>query len=186
MNDQNVQNEAPLAGIGELPRSVEPSRDLWPAIQARLDEREVPAPPRRRWALHAVAASLALAFVAGLLVGRQAPEGPGLPMPGAIGVDELAGPAMVAGLQAAELEFQAAWKGLPPVSMGQPALSLEAEQSIQGSWEELQQAETALLAALEEHPDNPYLGQKLLDLRAQQLQFLRQLHMLDQNSRRST
>ena len=169
MNDQNVHYEAPPAGIGDLPRSIEPGRDLWPSIQAQLDERAAPAPRRRSWA--------------GLLIGRQAPNGPA---PGAIGVDELTGPAMVAGLQAAELEFQAAWKGLAPVGLGQPALSLEAEESIQGSWQELQQAETALLTALEEHPDNPYLGQKLLDLRAQQLQFLRQLHMLDQNSRRST
>ena len=183
MNDQNVHYEAPPAGIGDLPRSIEPGRDLWPSIQAQLDERAAPAPRRRSWALQAVAASVALAFIAGLLIGRQAPNGPA---PGAIGVDELTGPAMVAGLQAAELEFQAAWKGLAPVGLGQPALSLEAEESIQGSWQELQQAETALLTALEEHPDNPYLGQKLLDLRAQQLQFLRQLHMLDQNSRRST
>ena len=40
--------------------------------------------------------------------------------------------------------------------------------------------------ALTEHPDNRFLSEKLLDLRAQQLEFMRQMYMLDQNSRRNT
>ena len=65
-------------------------------------------------------------------------------------------------------------------------LGQQAVQNIEGSWFELQQAETALLTALEEHPKNSYLNQKLLDLRAQQLEFMKQLAMLDQFSRRKT
>lgn len=68
-----------LEAVGRLPRSIEPPRDLWPGIEARLG-----APPRRpRWIWVALAAAAAVAAV---LVGR------GL-FPGAPGwrVERLAG-----------------------------------------------------------------------------------------------
>ena len=54
------------------------------------------------------------------------------------------------------------------------------------SWEDLQQAEASLLAALAQYPTNTYLNEKLLDLRSQQLRFVKQLAMLEQNDWRKT
>lgn len=65
-----------------LPRSLEPERDLWPEIEARLGdvaERESPAPLKWRPAL-AVAAGLTLAATVGFWLG-DAVDDPSVPNP---------------------------------------------------------------------------------------------------------
>ena len=57
-----------LAAVERLPKSVQPSRDLWPGIEARIAGKgRIPAFPRR-WALLPLAAAAA---VATLLLGRH-------------------------------------------------------------------------------------------------------------------
>lgn len=180
--------ERPLDALDGLPRSIEPARDLWPDIESRLAPRGATAAPTRRgWGLGAVAASLAVAFLAGVLLGRQGGPGPEGPVDGPpLTLGAAAAPSLVAALAATEREYQAAWKGFDPVGVAPSLLEPRTAEELERSWQAMKQAEVALTTALEEHPDNPYLAQKLLDLRAQQLDFMRQLHMLDQNSRRST
>ena len=144
MNSRLKDDRELASALGELPDGRSPRRDLWPGIAARLDAQPAAAPSRPAWRMPALAASLAIAFMAGVLLGQRTDVG------------------------APQDTFVA----------GAPAGP--------GLISSLQQAETALLGALAEHPDNPYLGEKLLSLRAQQLEFLKQLHMLDQNSRRRT
>ena len=48
------------------------------------------------------------------------------------------------------------------------------------------EADPGLVLALDEHPDNPFLADKLLELRGQQLEFMRDMHRLEQNNRRET
>jgi hypothetical protein len=48
------------------------------------------------------------------------------------------------------------------------------------------QAERALQSALDEHPGDRFLNQKMLELRSRQLGFLRQLAGLDHSNRRLT
>jgi len=179
----------PIAALERLPRRMEPARDLWPDIQARLESRTAePGAPRRPWALPAVAAAVAVAFLAGILLGRQGVPGPASPgaVEPAMTLADAAAPSVAAALEATEREYRAAYKGFDTVGLAPSVLAPQTVERLGDSWQAMKQAETALKTALEEHPDNPFLAQKLLDLRAQQLDFMRQLHMLDQNSRRST
>lgn len=169
--------------IGALPRAMPPGRDLWPEIEQRLPDRAAEMTRngnRYGWRLTAIAATVAVAFAAGLLLGRQQAPG-GAP---AIPDSPAAGQAMLAAAQAGEREYQAAFRQFTPIGSAPAVIGPQAVQSLEGSWQELLQAENALLAALEEHPDNRYLNQRLLDLRARQLQFMKQLTTLDQFSRR--
>ena len=185
MNDHASQ---PVEGMRELPRSIEPGRDLWPDIEARLAPRaSVAAPSSRRWGLGAIAASVAMAFLAGLLLGRQAPDG-NAPLPAGepLTLAEAAAPALAVALEATEREYRAAWKSFGPLGLAPTTLQPETLEALARSWQSMKEAENALLTALDEHPENPYLADKLLELRGQQLEFMRDMHMLEQNNRRET
>ena len=163
----------------ELVRKVKPAAIVLDLVLPGVDG----APLR----LGAVAASVAVAFLAGMLLGRQAPA----PSSGGQGTDGLPVPsagatAVAATLEATEREYQAVWKGFDAAGLPPSALAPETVDALQRTWDDMQQAETALLTALDEHPENPYLAQKLLELRGQQLEFMRELYMLDQNNRRNT
>lgn len=184
MNRPNMDDTQVAEAIQALPRTMRPDRDLWPSISARLADRAGPARPGRAmlgWRRQALAASLAIAFAAGLLLGRQiGQETPGAP------AGEPPNLALLAALQASEQEYQAAFREFIPLGASRAMLEPQAVQNIENSWLEMQQAEAALLSALEERPENTYLNQRLLDLRAQQLAFMQQLATLDQFSRRKT
>jgi hypothetical protein len=192
MSDMKEPISQPVEGIQELPRSIEPGRDLWPGIEARLAPRS-PATTRasgrasRRWGLGALAASVAAAFLAGLLLGRQAPEG-AAPSPGAgtLTLAEAAAPALAVALEATEREYRAAFKSFGPVGLAPTTLQPETLDALARTWQSMKEAESALLTALDEHPENPYLADKLFELRGQQLEFMRDMHMLEQNNRRET
>ena len=62
----------------------------------------------------------------------------------------------------------------------------EQPDALRGSWQDLLQTESSLLAALRQYPGNIFLNKKLLDLRSQQLQFVKQLALLEQNNWRRT
>ncbi|MEM1412699.1 MAG: hypothetical protein AAGH19_10115 [Pseudomonadota bacterium] len=191
MSSRQASDSAPIPGIEQLPRSITPARDLWPDIEAGLNQAApVHATTRRGWGIGAVAASVAVAFLVGILLGRQAPgpAAPALPLDTiAAGTGfQVAAPALAAVLAATEREYQAAWKGFDPAGLAPALLDAASADELARSWQAMNEAEAALLAALDAHPDNPYLAAKLLDLRSQQLGFMRELHMLDQNSRRNT
>lgn len=196
MNDNTQQTSAPIEALHELPRSIEPATDLWPGIEERLAPRaQAAAQPTRSprgWGLTAVAASIAVAFLAGLLLGRQAPDAPGptaeprLAGGQTLTLAEAAAPAVSVALEATEREYRAAWKSFGPLGLTPSALQPETLDALARSWQAMKEAESALLMALDEHPDNPFLADKLVDLRGQQLEFMRDMHMLEQNNRRET
>lgn len=93
---------------------------------------------------------------------------------------------MMAAMEAVELEYASAYKGFRPLMLEPTLFEASTTDELRASWADMQDAEEALKAALAEHPDNPFLSEKLLNLRAQQLEFMRQLHMLDQTSWRTT
>lgn len=180
---QRIDNENQLLeALQGLPREMEPPHELWPGIESRLGEREVVSHKRfQAWPVRALAASVVMAFVAGLMFGRQL-EGPA-PVLEAGNASNLA---MLAATEATEREYQAAFREFIPVGSSRTVLKSETIQNIEQTWLELQQAESALTAALQEHPGNSFLNQKLLDLRSQQLGFMQQLATLDQSSWRKT
>ena len=189
MNKQFRDDEELVAAVNQLPQTMKAPKGLWAGIAARLTDQpgvkakssEIKVLKNSGWRNQAIAASLVLAFVAGLLSGRQigfeeipVPKGPTLDL------------AMQAALEATEREYVAAFKEFIPVGTARTVLESHAVTNIEESWADLQQAESALLAAMHEYPENTYLNQKLLELRSQQLGFMRQLAMLDQFSRRKT
>jgi len=94
--------------------------------------------------------------------------------------------ALVGTVEAAEQEYQAAFRELIPLDYSGLRLEGAEPDALRVSWEDLQQAEASLLAALAQYPTNTYLNEKLLDLRSQQLRFVKQLAMLEQNNWRKT
>ena len=184
MSKRFKDDEDLVSAVHGLPGSIKPQRDLWPGIVARLRKAQGTGNSARRgppWLGQAAAASVAIAFVAGLMLGRQIDS-----ETNAGGQAVSMDPAMRSAMVASELEYQAAFREFIPVGMARNLLETQAVENIESSWADLQQAESALLAALRDYPENTYLNQKLLDLRAQQLGFMRQLATLDQFSRRKT
>lgn len=170
--------------IGSLPRSMKPPRDLWPGINARLEAGESEAGMQYRaahWRMPAMAAAVLLALATGIFIGR----GIGTGSPGQMSqtMQQLA---LVGTVQATELEYQAAFSELVPLDYSGLRLEGEEPDALRGSWDALLQAETSLLAALQQYPTNIYLNEKLLDLRSRQLQFIKQLALLEQNNWRRT
>ena len=191
--DSNMHtHEPPPAGLQALPRVMHPARDLWPEIDARLQPRA--ARPRRggiwRRPALALAASLMLVVIAGLLLSDRNP-GPGsqpLVADSSMPAASFASgePALVAALMVTEREYQAAFSAMAPLPGHLASAQAGPGGELQRSWDKMQQAETGLLAALNEYPDNPFLAQKLVALRTQQLAFMRQVYQLDQDYRRRT
>ncbi len=172
------------SAIGSLPRSMKPQRDLWPGISERLDtvERENNVQYKAPfWRTPAMAAAVLLALATGIFIGRGMDTGSAGQMSET--VQEYA---LIGTVKATELEYQAAFSELVPLDYSGLRLEGEEPDALRGSWEALLQAESSLLAALQQYPSNVYLNGKLLDLRSQQLQFVKRLALLEQNNWRRT
>jgi len=176
-------NESELNSvIGSLPRSIKPQRDLWPEINSRLEPREVQLEPRAStpaWRMPAMAAAVLLALTSGIFIGR----GLEAPSSGQLSILEYA---LAGTIENTEREYQAAFQELVPLDYSGMRLAGDDPESVRSSWQELQKAETSLLAALREYPADIFLNEKLLDLRSQQLQFVKQMVLLEQNNWRRT
>jgi hypothetical protein len=122
-----------------------------------------------------------LALATGIFIGRGLELGPADEM-----VQFERHFALTGAVEAAEREYQAAFRELVPLEYSGLRLQGEGPDALRKSWEDLLQAESSLLVALQQYPSNIYLNEKLLDLRAQQLQFVKQLAMLEQNDWRRT
>lgn len=170
--------------IGALPRSKKPQRDLWPGISERLgtvDRESIVQYKSPVWRTPAMAAAVLLALATGIFIGRGVDLGSPGQMSGT--VQEYA---LIGAVKATELEYQAAFSELVPLDYSGLQLEGEGPDALRASWEALLQAETSLLAALQQFPSDIYLNGKLLDLRSQQLQFVKRLALLEQNNWRRT
>jgi hypothetical protein len=165
------------AALATLPREVEPPRDLWSAIEARLD---VPAgPARRAWAWQA-AAALVLVAVSSLVTAtlvRQSPPAVAVEaapasapaaMPVAFGPSfALNGEYAAARAQlAAELEQRVAT--MPP----------SARQKLEANLAEMRRAADEINAALARQPGDPLLQELLLSTYQDELGVLANVNQL--------
>jgi len=195
---QGIGEQELLRRIAELPLEIRPGRDPWPEISARIAVSEAPSarvarlPPWSlpQWSLMGAAASVALALAVGwLLVSERAaaPVASGSPSELAqsgVGPEAISG--LRASLKASEAEYRAAFREFIPVGSARPNLSPQTVAVIETGWAEMRQTETELTAALAMRPNDPFLNDRLLQLRARQLGFLQRLATLDQNNRRMT
>jgi len=180
-----------LAG---LPREVAPPRDGWDAIEKRIraaaraqasghaSEQSLDR-LRLRWPIAAAAAAvLILAVVTGLW--RTTPDPLPSPTPSVSARVPARAPGYAGSLQVTEQEYRAALLEFDALTRrgGQPDTSLEA--SLQGGWAVLSQTEHALERALRDHPDDPYINERLVQLRTRQVELLRQIASAGMASRR--
>lgn len=168
--------------IKSLPKRIRPQRDLWSDISSRLEPRNqqsaaVVSPPA--WRLPAIAAAVLLALTSGIFIGR----GMETPSPGQMSVLESA---LAGTMENTELVYQAAFRELVPLDYSGMRLAGDDPASVSNSWDELQKVEVSLISALREYPANVFLTEKLMDLRSQQLQFVKRLVLLEQNNWRRT
>lgn len=182
-----------LNRLSRLPREMEPVHDPWEKISGRLHEPvrvgKSGSMERRRpaWPLMAVAASAVLALTVVLLPGKPEPvSGPGQPV-----VSSASGPpsspdSMPLVRAGSEAEYLAAFREFATVGDSRDRIPAQTVEQIETGWAELQQVETALEDALALNPEDPFLNKRMLDLRAKQLGFLRQLAALDHSNRRLT
>jgi len=186
-----------LKRLAKLPRERRPEHDPWPKISARIEHSGPAAGSAHAmpaWLLRAAAASVLLVFAAGLLLKPLWDSGPMSP-------DELlsGSPAAETGhslpadtngtpglLDSIDAEYVAAFREFINVGGSRDSLAPRTIEKIEMGWADLRFTETALAAALEEHPGDLFLNERMLELRARQLGFLKQLINLDRNNRRMT
>lgn len=179
MKETELQN-----AIESLPRSMKPRRDLWPGIEERLEPVGGLDKVRYKtpfWFKPAMAAAVLVALTTGIFIGRGLDT-----VPAGLTAQSVQEYALIGTVRATEREYQAAFSELVPLDYSGLQLEGAEPDALRGTWEDLLQAETSLLAALQEYPTNTYLNTKLLDLRSQQLQFVKRLALLEQNDWRRT
>lgn len=170
--------------LGELPRRVEPRNDPWPQIAARITRHPV---SRSRFTSPwlSLAAGVALAFAIGVFAGKNWQSTPAAALAGG----ELANIEHASTLEGVlfgvEREYQAAFSEFTTIGQSATNLKPATLESIEHDWQAMLDAEAALTTALEQYPNNPWLNQRMLELRDRQLGMLKQLAGLDRTSRRT-
>jgi hypothetical protein len=177
-----------LARLAGLPREIPPTNDPWDRIASRLGQQGAPsrkASTAAWWRSGRVVQAVAAVAVLGIaLVLFRGPE-VGQLQPGAERA-ALGTPGIPAALAGSEAEYRAAFREFIPVGDAKPELSAMTVETIETSWADLRQVELELADALARDPADPFLNKRMLELRARQLGFLRQLAALDRSNRRLT
>ncbi len=180
-----------LRRLSGLPRDISPGHDPWEKIASRLDDRHessdggVERRRRTAWPIMAVAASAVLALAIVLVPGEQG-SAPGVPAVSDAGSQPTGADSMPAVRAGSEAEYLAAFREFVTVGDSRDRIPAQTVEQIETGWAELQLVETALEDALALNPEDPFLNKRMLDLRAKQLGFLRQLAALDHSNRRLT
>jgi len=178
MNPGNTDRTPRLdEALGSLPHSIEPGRDLWPAIDARLEPRTGRA--ERRWLWPAAAAVLLVvgsSFLTAQLLRREEPavarQAPASDAPvftaAAFGPGYSLDPAYDAARQDLARTLSARIDRLPP----------EARRQLEKNLAELRRASVEINAALELSPGDPLLEELLLNAYQDELAVLANVNQL--------
>jgi hypothetical protein len=156
-----------------LPREIEPSRDLWPAIRAELKPmaaQPARARPAMLWQLAAGIVLVALSSAVTYMIVRSEPAQPIASVPAA-GISG-AGDALA-------LEYLRARADLDRVFAERVALLPPATRAkIENNLAELRRAADQLTATLAEHPSDALLQDLLMSTRQRELQLLADISQL--------
>lgn len=176
-HDRNTSPTPFDAALDALPRSVEPERDLWPAIEARLEPRDVRAGRRRLWP-----AAAAVLLVAGSslitaallrddepLVATQGPAAGQIHYASAgFGPGQTLDPAYEQARQGLARTLSARIDRLPP----------DARRQVEKNLAEIRRASAEINAALELSPGDPLLEELLLNAYQDELAVLASVNQL--------
>jgi hypothetical protein len=175
-----------LKNLAALPRSIQPANDPWQQIASRIANEQAGfgksgKSGKRSWIAHsgkgwlALAASLMMAVISYVFVsnGNDFAEPELQPLaiqsePGLM-LNEQGARVPVTSI---ELEYQAAFREFSTLKYTPVPAAQAAAPEILQDWELMRQLESELRLALEQEPDNSFLLQKLISLRARQLQLL--------------
>ncbi len=196
MNSKIGEKEL-LSRLADLPREMSPGRDPWPEISAAIDNAQAGPGSRTRpfngW-LMAAAASIMLAIAAGLILKPWFEESvvstDSLALTDTVStpieVNEPENPGIFGTLDVIDAVYVAAFREF--INAGDPVSDLAPQtvENIEKGWADLRMTEEALMAALDQNPDNLFLNERMVELRARQLGYLKQLVSLDRNNRRLT
>jgi len=168
-----------LKELAALPRSMQPENDAWGAIANRIATGAVKKGANKNPAMQswlALAASLMLVAVSSVFILRDsATDQPANQPLAAVTAEPLLlnewGVRVPA--NSVELEYQAAFREYLGLNLTHTKPDGLAREDIRQDWLLMQELEQELLAALELEPENLWLAQKLMQLRASQLNFLR-------------
>lgn len=171
--------------LSQLPRSIEPGRDLWPDIAARLETGAAPVRSRQRWAWAAAAAVLlvvASSLITATLLRQEpqqvassqsAPPVDPSSVPEVIpasagdstsgfGPGHRVGPAYLANRRVLTRELEERLARLPPEGREQLAKNIA----------ELRRASAEINAALQLHPGDPLLEELLFNIYQDEISVL--------------
>ena len=181
--DESARHQ--VSSLRELPQSLEPGRDLWPQIEARLQQARgdgagrITAAPRRRMALRWLAAAAMVASVAvGVWIGRtflptaapvtaqrDAPQGTAaawLSAPSALDAAYVSDPRYERQRAALLRSLQARLAALPPLS----------REKVMGSLAAIEKAKQDLEQALGKDPSNALLQELLVNTYQDEMRVL--------------
>lgn len=181
--DDDGRLDAQLRGLS---RTVEPDRDLWPDIEARLEPRAATGPRRRTWAWQAAAAVLLVAassLLTATLLDRHRGTGKIAAVPTKVA------PAATAGVEAMpaafgpgarlDPEYLAARRQLTAMLEARMATLPESTRAkLQVNLGELRRAAVEINAALDEQPGDPLLEELLLKTYQDELAVLANVSQL--------
>jgi hypothetical protein len=189
MTEPTEGREAELdARLSALPRSVEPGRDLWPAIEARLDAPDILATRRRpRW-LWQAAAAVALVAGSSLLTATLLDRGwktgktAAVHAPAARRGDPrgmMAMPAAFGPHVRLDHEYQAARHQLTAMLQDRLArMPPSTRAKLEVNLAEMRRAAEQINAALAEQPGDPLLEELLLETYQDELAVLANVNQL--------
>ncbi|MGV8039932.1 MAG: zf-HC2 domain-containing protein [Thermoanaerobaculaceae bacterium] len=172
-----------LAAAAELPREIQPERDLWPDVAARVASPTTlghsSRHPAVRWGALAAAAvvlvGLTAVITARLVRPGAGPAGVGLRAGGGVSV----APASLAGLGGAFAEYERAAQALrAALADRRGQISPATLRDVEDNLRIIDGAIASLRAALAESPDNPELSTLLAATYRQQIDLLKTANKL--------
>jgi hypothetical protein len=175
--DRNASASALDTALAALPRGIEPGRDLWPAIEAGLEPRDVRA--GRRWLWPAAAAVLLVVgsslITATLLRDDEPLVAQRAPAAGQVGYANAAfGPG-----QTLDPAYETARQDLArTLSERIDRLPPDARHQVEKNLAEIRRASAEINAALELSPGDPLLEELLLNAYQDELAVLASVNQL--------
>jgi hypothetical protein len=183
-NGNGNGEDALMRAVGRLPQSIEPARDLWPAIESRLDEPVRAGRPRVQltWS-YALAAAVGCVTLGALLsyallrkdattaIPTQvaaAPSNRPTVQQASFGSYAALGPEYESARAALVIDLAERLHRLPPL----------ARIKVERNLDEIQRAVREINAALELSPDDPLLQDLLMDTYQDELRLLAHVNQI--------